>query len=32
MIKRSKARVMMKSWEDALKDADEVQLMFQYLT
>ena len=24
LIKRSKAQVMMNSWEDALKDADEV--------
>ena len=27
LIKRSKTRVMMESWEDALKDAEEVNIM-----
>lgn len=29
LIKRSKARMIMESWEDALKDADEVYIAFQ---
>lgn len=31
LIKRSKARAKMDSWEDALKDADEVYLYFWLL-
>ena len=29
LVKRSKAQVMMGSWEDALKDADEVYFLPQ---
>ena len=31
LIKRNKARVSMKAWEDALNDADEVCFAPQYL-